>query len=82
MNLLSKYFKMVTMPQDKANHAFQGLLIYSLIALYSPLIAIVVVLVVGFGKEVLDGFIDGTVDKWDTIATVAVPIMLYIFKRI
>ena len=82
MNWLSKYFKMVTMPQDKANHAFQGLLIYSLIALYNPLIAIIVVLVIGVGKEILDKYIGGTVDKWDTVATVAAPIILYIFKRI
>lgn len=80
--MLKKYFKMVTLPIDKANHAFQGLLIYSLIAMYSPLVAILVVIIVGMGKEILDKFIGGTVDAWDTVATVAAPIVLYLLTFI
>jgi hypothetical protein len=76
--MLKEYFQKVTLPIDKANHAFQGLLIYSLIALYSPFVALVVVLAVGVGKEILDSKIGGTVDGWDTVATVAAPIGLYV----
>ena len=81
-DLIKKYLQAVTLTQDKANHAFQGLLIYSLLAFYSPLVAIVVVLVVGFGKEVLDGFIGGTVDKWDIVATISAPFLLYVISLV
>ena len=76
--MIKKYLQLATLPIDKANHAFQGLLIYALIAIYSPLAAIVVVVIVGVGKEVVDRYIGGTVDKWDVVATVASPIVLYV----
>lgn len=75
--MLKEYFQKVTLPIDKANHAFQGLLIYGLVALYRPFVALVVVLLVGVGKELLDDHIDGTVAIWDTIATIAAPVVLY-----
>ena len=70
----------LVIPQDKANHAFYGLLIYSLVAMYNPLVAVLVVLVVGAGKEVLDKYTNGTVDKWDFVATITAPVFLYLME--
>lgn len=79
-NLFKRYFQFITLPVDKANHAMHGLIVYSFIAIYSPFIAILVVLVLGIGKEVLDKYIGGTVDIRDIVATALAPVILYLIK--
>ena len=77
--MIEKYFKFITLPSDKANHAFWGLVTYSFIALYSPLLAVLVVMVIAIGKEVYDEYYPNhTSDKMDAIATAITPIVLYI----
>lgn len=78
MEMIKKYLKMITLSQDKANHAFYGLLVYSIIAIWSPFVGVVVVLMLAVLKEVLDSYIGGTVDKWDVVATALAVVSLYI----
>ena len=65
------------MPQDKANHAFYGLALYSLLALVSPLLAIVLVITIGVGKEIYDEIQYGGFDTIDIVFTIALPVVLY-----
>ena len=74
---MKELFKFITLPQDKANHALWGLVIYSFVALYSPMIAILLVFVNAIGKEIWDSRGNGTVDKYDALATVIIPFILY-----
>lgn len=69
--------KKLLLPQDKANHMAYGLLIYTILALWNPIIGISIVLILAISKEVLDKFTGGTVDKWDLIVTIISPIILY-----
>lgn len=75
--LINKWFKFITLPQDKANHALHGLIIYIFISLYSPMIAICIVAIIAIGKEVWDSFGNGTPEKLDALATLAIPLVLY-----
>ena len=79
---INKWFKFITLPQDKANHALWGLVIYSFIALYSPMIAITLVFINAIGKEIWDSSGNGTVDKYDVLATVTIPFVLYIIESV
>jgi len=79
---MKEWFKFITLPQDKANHALWGLAIYSFVALYSPMIAIILVFANAIGKEIWDNFNDGTVDKYDSLATVTIPFILYLIHVI
>lgn len=77
-----KYFLTVTinLQRDKANHAFDLLLVYSLIALFSPLIALGVVLLIALAKEVWDYFGNGTPDVWDIVAGITSPIVIFLLQ--
>ena len=63
--------------QDKANHAFYGLLIYSIISLISIHLALVVVLIVAIAKEIVDIYTKRYYDYYDILATAIIPIILY-----
>ena len=77
--MMEKLFKLLQMDYDKCHHAFYGLLIYSLLAIVSPMIAIIVVAVVGIGKEVYDNYTPNhTSDKMDAVYTVIPSLVMYI----
>jgi hypothetical protein len=66
-------------PCDKTTHALIGLIIYSFLTLFtSPIIAFVVVTIIGALKEVYDYIYRDihTPDFWDFVATIAIPAIL------
>ena len=73
-------FTVASIPHDKALHGFIGLVIYSFIALASPLVAIAVVGVLAVGKEIKDEIVYGGFDGKDLLFTIAIPIILYVLN--
>jgi len=67
------------MPQDKANHAFYGLLTYIVVGMVNPHLAICVVFVQSLGKEVYDYYNPktNTADFMDFVYTFAPSMVLY-----
>ena len=45
---------MISLPQDKANHFFYGAVIASVLSLYSPVIALIAVIIIAAAKELND----------------------------
>ena len=79
IKMAEKWFKFITMEHDKANHAFHGLFTYSMVSLYSPLLAIIIVAILGIGKEVYDYYIPNhTSDYMDAVYTVVPSLVVYI----
>ena len=70
--------KFMTLPADKSSHAMYGLIVWGLVSIYNPEVAICLVLFMGISKEIIDRYIGGTRDVWDAVATIAVPLVLYI----
>jgi hypothetical protein len=70
--------------QDLANHAFYGLLIYSIVALYDPLVGLCVVSIVGVGKEVYDSYnkLTHTPDIVDTLFTIVPSMVLFLLELV
>ena len=66
--------------KDKVVHAVLGLFIYIVVmALTTSMFAIVIVYSAAMIKELLDEYvIDGTTDKMDIVATVAIPTVIEI----
>ena len=56
--------------KDKILHLAAGFIIALLLTWISPLAALLVVVLVGIMKELFDYYFNGTVDKWDFVATV------------
>ena len=81
---MDKIFKLINLPRDKANHAFYGMVIYSLLALYDAQIAIIVTVVVGIGKEVYDYIYRDkhSPEVLDAVAVIAVPLVLFVIGLI
>lgn len=79
---LIEYLSRFTEHPDKVLHAFAGLLVFAagLWATESPLIALGAAFVVGIGKEIYDRRrpLTHTSDPWDTFATVAPGILLWL----
>ena len=69
-----------SIPKDKALHALYGLIIYSFIALYNPMIAILTVVLISVAKEIYDFQHKDihTADWYDALATSAIPLVLYV----
>ena len=82
--LFEKVNRFILLPQDKANHSFWNLLIYSLIAIYSADIAIIVVLLSGIGKEVYDSNNEDihTPDVMDAVYSIVPSSTVYILSLI
>ena len=72
MDFLSK------IPKDKLLHSFYGVLIYLVAALVSPMFGVIAVVVIAIAKEVYDEIKYGGFDWKDIIATVAVPMVLFL----
>ena len=56
--------------KDKILHLAAGFIIALLLTWISPLAALLVVVLAGIMKELFDYYFNGTVDKWDFVATV------------
>ncbi len=69
---------MADIPKDKLLHSFYGILIYVVASLVSPMFGIIAVVVIAIAKEIYDEFIYGGFDWKDIIATVAVPMVLFL----
>ena len=82
--MIEKILNTMNLQQDKANHAFYGMVIYSFFALYNIHIAIVFTFIVGVGKELYDRYHKEyhTQDVLDAVAVVIVPSVLYIHQII
>lgn len=65
-------------PKDKLLHNFYGVLIYLVAALVSPVFGIIAVVVIAIAKEVYDEIKYGGVDWVDIVATVAIPMVLFL----
>lgn len=59
------------LPQDKANHALYGLLIFGVVGLYSPLAGLIASVVAAAAKEAWDATGRGHVEFLDFLATSA-----------
>ena len=69
---------MADIPKDKLLHSFYGVLIYLVAALVSPVFGVIAVVVIAIAKEVSDEIRYGGFDWKDIIATVAVPMVLFL----
>ena len=69
---------MADIPKDKLLHIFYGVLIYLVAALVSPMFGVIAVVVIAVAKEVYDEIKYGGFDWVDIIATVALPMALFL----
>lgn len=69
---------MADIPKDKLLHSFYGVLIYLVAALVSPLFGIIAIVVIAIAKEVYDEIKYGGFDWVDIVATVAIPMALFL----
>ena len=69
-------------PHDKLLHSFYGTLIYLPISYVNSSIALGVVGVVAFSKEILDEKDYGGFDFSDIIATMLIPTLIYVIEYI
>ena len=69
---------MADIPKDKLLHNFYGVLIYLVAALVSPMFGIIAVVVIAVAKEVCDEIKYGGFDWVDIVATVVVPMVLFL----
>lgn len=76
MNKVLNY--LASIPHDKLLHSFYGTLIYLPISYVHSSIALGVVGVVAFSKEILDEKDYGGFDCKDMVATVAIPTLFWI----
>ena len=70
------------MPQDKANHLAYGMIVYSLVGVWDPLMALGIVVMIATVKEVWDRTGHGTCSIWDWIATVSCPMVIECIRSI
>ena len=69
---------MADIPKDKLLHSFYGVLIYLVAVLVSPMFGIIAVVIVAVAKEVYDEIKYGGFDWGDIVATVAIPMVLFL----
>ena len=69
---------MADIPKDKLLHSFYGVLIYLVAVLASPMFGIIAVVIVAVAKEVYDEIKYGGFDWGDIVATVAIPMVLFL----
>ena len=80
MNKVLSY--LASIPHDKLLHSFYGTLIYLPISYVHSSIALGVVGVVAFSKEILDEKDYGGFDFSDIIATMLIPTLIYVIEYI
>ena len=69
---------MADIPKDKLLHSFYGVLIYLVAAVVSPVFGVIAVVVIALAKEVSDEIRYGGFDWKDIVATVAIPMVLFL----
>lgn len=69
---------MSDIPKDKLLHSFYGVLIYLVAALVSPMFGVIAVVVIAVAKEAYDEIKYGGFDWVDIVATVAIPMVLFL----
>ena len=69
---------LASIPHDKLLHSFYGVLIYLVAAVVSPMFGVIAVVVIAIAKEIYDEFIYGGFDWKDIIATVGIPMVLFL----
>ena len=70
--------KLALIPNDKLLHSFYGTCIYLLCSFINPLFGIISVIIVAIAKEVYDEIVYSGFDWKDIIATIAIPMLLFI----
>ena len=70
--------KLALIPNDKLLHSFYGTVIYLLLSLFSPIVAILTVIFVAIAKEVYDEIKYKSFDIVDIIATILIPVLLFV----
>lgn len=73
--------KLASIQHDKLLHSFYGTVIYLLLSLFSPIVAILTVIFVAIAKEVYDEIVYGGFDWKDIIATIAIPMLLVVYNK-
>ena len=63
---------------DKIAHAFYGTAFYLIISLISNDLALFLTFALAIGVEVNDKYKDGKADMLDVLATIAIPIILFL----
>ena len=75
--------RLTQIPHDKLLHLSTGLIIYSIIAVISPLIALTVVSIIAATKEVYDKTTGkGTPELADFIYTITTPLLLFTLTHV
>ena len=69
---------LANLPHDKLLHSFYGTLVYLVGALINPLFGIICVVLVAVAKEIYDECIYSGFDWGDIVATVAIPMVLFL----
>ena len=76
---MDTFFKKLTLiSKDKLLHSFYGTCIYLLCSFMNPLFGIISVIIVAIAKEVYDEIVYNGFDWKDIIATIAIPMLLFI----
>ena len=70
--------KLALIPNDKLLHSFYGTCIYILLSFVNPLFGIIFVIIVAIAKEIYDEIVYGGFNWKDIIATIAIPMLLFI----
>ena len=69
--------KLANIQHDKLLHSFYGTVIYLLLSLFSPIVAILTVIFVAIAKEIYDEVKYGGFDWKDLVATIVIPLVLF-----
>lgn len=69
--------KLALIPNDKLLHSFYGTVIYLLLSLFNPIVAILTVIFVAIAKEVYDEIKYKGFNIIDIIATILIPMLLF-----
>lgn len=70
--------KLASIPHDKLLHSFYGTIVYILLSYINPSIAIAAVFILAISKEIYDEIKYGGFDYKDIIATIVIPILIYL----
>jgi len=69
---------LASIPHDKLLHSFYGILIYVAAALINPMFGILAAIVAAVAKELYDEVRYGGFDWVDIVATVGIPMILFL----
>ena len=70
--------KLALIPNDKLLHSFYGTILYVIVSCIDSLWALIIVIITAVLKELYDEVKYGGFDYKDIIATIAIPIIIYL----